>query len=219
VNTVRFGHIAWQAGIYRTADVRAAGGGPVGEFGLIGDVEFLIRLGMYGAACFVERLVAVHSCHEQQGASAYSLAERNGIIGVYQAIGQYHGCDAGSLSLTRRIYRQWMLYFLAVLAAKQRPRPSTSDLLLTGVSLLAKCGSFSGFFRFARAALVEKCGMGRDGMALTRMETRFYKLLKKYGISHARLDEMNDEMRSLTQKLAGFGLEDGDRIEGRREEQ
>ena len=214
VNTVRFGHIAWQAGIFRTADVRAAGGGPFGEFGLIGDVEFLIRLGMYGAACFVERLVAVHTCHEQQGASAYSLGERKGIVGVYQAIGQYHGCDPGSVSLTRQLFRQWMLYFLAMLSVRQRPGPSARELLLTGASLLRNCGSLSGFFRFARAALVEKCGMDRDGMALPRMEAYFFKLLMKFGIRHNRPDEMNDETRSLTRKLAGFGLEDGNRTGG-----
>lgn len=153
LNTIRHGHVAWQAALFRTDLVRRAGGGPTKSVGLIGDVDFLLKLGSLYPVHACAEIVAVHSCHPGQGGASYGLGESSGLATMYRRLAALPCVDRAERRLFLEILRHWLVQFLCSLTLSSPQPPAASSLTRAAWHLLTGLRSGGACVRFLDAAL------------------------------------------------------------------
>ena len=202
LNAIRHGHVAWQAALFRTELVRAAGGGPTKSVGLIGDVDFLLKLGSLYPVHACKEIVAVHSCHPSQGGAKYGPGETGGFSVMYRRLASLPCADPGQRRLFLQILRHWLVQFLCGLTLSS-PNPPAARLLaraawhlLTGLRSPGACG------RFLTAALLSAVASPAALDPIRRQAALEAAWLAGHGVGHVRPPELAGHAAGETRQLA-----------------
>lgn len=206
LNTIRHGHVAWQAALFRTKLIQESVGGPTQSVGLIGDVDFLLKLGTLFPVHACPEVVAVHSCHAQQGGANYDLGETGGFAMMYRRLGHMPCGDVSRRSMFLEILRHWLVQFLCSFALSSSKFPSSRELAQTSRHLLASLGAPLAGGRFLLAALM-RCLMTRQALwPIRRQAAREAAWLARHGVQHIRPPEVANHVRAEARRLARQAL-------------
>lgn len=202
LNTIRHGHVAWQAALFRTDLVRRAGGGPTKSVGLIGDVDFLLKLGALYPVHACAEIVAVHSCHPGQGGAKYGLGEADGLSTMYQRLAALPSSDPGQRREFLALLRHWLVQFLCSLTLASVPPPTGRSLARAAWHLLTGLRSTGASLRFLEAAL-RSCFGQPDALAPVRRQAELEAAwLAGQGVRHVRPPELAGHAVGETRRLA-----------------
>ena len=201
LNTIRHGHVAWQAALFRTKLIQEAGGGPTKSVGLIGDVDFLLKLGTLFPVHACPEVVAAHSWHAQQGGAKYDLGQTGGFASMYRRLGRMPWVDASRRSMFLEILRHWLVQFLCSLALASPKVPSARELARTSRHLLVGFGAPLAAGRFLLAAML-RCLVPRQALGpIRRQAAHETAWLARHGVQHIRPPELADDLRDETRRL------------------
>lgn len=203
LNTIRHGHVAWQAALFRTELVRAAGGGPTKSVGLIGDVDFLLKLGSLYPVHACKELVAVHSCHPEQGGAKYDPGETGGFSVMYRRLASLPCADPGQRLLFLQILRHWLVQFVCGLTLASSDPPAPRLLARTSWHLLAGLRSTGACGRFLTAALLSALASPAALDPVRRQASLEAAWLAGHGVGHVRPPELAAHAAGETRRLAG----------------
>ena len=203
LNTVRHGHVAWQAALFRTDLVRGVGGGPAKSVGLIGDVDFLLRLGLRHPVYACPEIVAVHSCHPQQGGARYNLGQAGGFARMYRRLSAIALADTSQQEEFRKILRHWLVQFMCSLTVSpSSPPPSVALLARASWHLLTDLQSTGAAVRFFQSAFLSFVSCSAARYPIQRQAALEAAWLARQGVNHIRPPRMASHAAADTQRLA-----------------
>jgi glycosyltransferase involved in cell wall biosynthesis len=205
LHTIQHGHVAWQAALFRTRLIQEAGGGPTQSVGLIGDVDFLLKLGTLFPVYASAEAVAVHSCHPQQGGAKYDLGETRGLVTMYRRLGRMTCGDGSQRRMFIEILRRWVVQFLCSLALVSARVPSSLELARSSQHLLLGLGEPFPAGRFLLAAMLRCLGSNRVLDPIRRQVALEATWLTRHQVQHVRSPDLANNLRAEVSRLARHG--------------